>query len=596
MASADDYAAWIVQNSDKRGTPEFDIVAQAYQQAKGEDQAKPASPQRSTIDELKRQGGLTARYAIEGITALPAMLAAPFNYAFGLPNPQRAISGLLTSAGLPEPETGTERVVGDVSRSLSGAGGAIKAAGLLKPGPIVNAFTANTGAQAAGAAGAGAAGGVAREAGAPPWVQVLAGLGGGFAGAVTPSITGQAALAAGRFAGSAAAPFTNAGQQRIVGNTLTRLADNPKQALANLRDVPTYVEGSAPTTAQASRDIGLAQLERGIGNRSPDIANRYTQQNSARVSALDEIAKSPDDLAGAVKARKSAADEQYGAAATSPLNPDVSVDPLLDLMKRPAFQTATKKAQEIAMNEGVDLTDNLLNNTAGLHYIKMALDDMIGEAKRQGIGGAQQRAIVGVQRQFLDWLDKASPEYAKARQNYASASGPINQMETLQDIQKSTRTAAPTITGEPNISQAKWQRVVTEKIGELGKVLTSDQVQRLKAIGQDLDRGTVSQAGKAVGSNTMQNLTTANILGSAFGNGASDSVVLQTLARPLRWLYQIPEQHVADLLTEAMLNPTTARVMMSKASPTNVTVLAKVLAERYMRMLQGAALGSTTQQ
>lgn len=37
MATADEYAAWIVQNSAKRGTPEFNTVAQAYQLAKGEE-------------------------------------------------------------------------------------------------------------------------------------------------------------------------------------------------------------------------------------------------------------------------------------------------------------------------------------------------------------------------------------------------------------------------------------------------------------------------------------------------------------------------------------------------------------------------------
>ena len=36
MATADEYAAWIVQNADKKGTPEFDTVAQAYQLAKSE--------------------------------------------------------------------------------------------------------------------------------------------------------------------------------------------------------------------------------------------------------------------------------------------------------------------------------------------------------------------------------------------------------------------------------------------------------------------------------------------------------------------------------------------------------------------------------
>ena len=34
MATADEYAAWIVKNQDKKGTPEFDTVAKAYQEAK----------------------------------------------------------------------------------------------------------------------------------------------------------------------------------------------------------------------------------------------------------------------------------------------------------------------------------------------------------------------------------------------------------------------------------------------------------------------------------------------------------------------------------------------------------------------------------
>ena len=34
MATADEYAAWIVKNSDKKGTPEFDTVAAAYKDAR----------------------------------------------------------------------------------------------------------------------------------------------------------------------------------------------------------------------------------------------------------------------------------------------------------------------------------------------------------------------------------------------------------------------------------------------------------------------------------------------------------------------------------------------------------------------------------
>jgi hypothetical protein len=44
MATADEYAAWIVKNADKKGTPEFDTVAKAYQEAKAGSPAPAPAP------------------------------------------------------------------------------------------------------------------------------------------------------------------------------------------------------------------------------------------------------------------------------------------------------------------------------------------------------------------------------------------------------------------------------------------------------------------------------------------------------------------------------------------------------------------------
>lgn len=56
MASADEYAAWIVQNQDKKGTPAFDTVAKAYQEAKSASveatPPAPIEPQRRTIEDV----------------------------------------------------------------------------------------------------------------------------------------------------------------------------------------------------------------------------------------------------------------------------------------------------------------------------------------------------------------------------------------------------------------------------------------------------------------------------------------------------------------------------------------------------------------
>lgn len=63
MATADEYASWIVNNSAKRGTPEFDTVAQAYQLAKGEENTAtfqqrnaPAPQQPGVMDQIVGAG------------------------------------------------------------------------------------------------------------------------------------------------------------------------------------------------------------------------------------------------------------------------------------------------------------------------------------------------------------------------------------------------------------------------------------------------------------------------------------------------------------------------------------------------------------
>jgi len=67
MATADEYAAWIVKNSAKRGTPEFDTVAQAYQLAKGEENTATFQQQNAP---LPQQPGVMDQLVGAGETAL----------------------------------------------------------------------------------------------------------------------------------------------------------------------------------------------------------------------------------------------------------------------------------------------------------------------------------------------------------------------------------------------------------------------------------------------------------------------------------------------------------------------------------------------
>lgn len=167
--------------------------------------AAPAQPERSVAQQIGRQVGLTARHAVNGLAAVPAMAADAVAGAankgldavrgegngFRFPNQAKALDDTLTKIGLPQPETAIERVVGDATSALAGAGGVVKAGQALAAraaSPTAQAvgstLAANPALQASSAVTSGAAAGLAREEGAGEGAQLAAGL----AGAVVPGV------------------------------------------------------------------------------------------------------------------------------------------------------------------------------------------------------------------------------------------------------------------------------------------------------------------------------------------------------------------------------------------------------------------------
>lgn len=168
----------------------------------------PAAPKRSIGAELGRQVGLTVRHGVNGLAAIPAMatdaLTGAANTAldatvgkgtgprFG--SSAKALDDTLTNIGLPKPETATERVVGDATSALAGAGGVVKLGQTLAQGaaaPVTRALgdgLAKTPViQGASAATSGAASGAARESGGGEGAQLAAGIAGAILpGAVSP--------------------------------------------------------------------------------------------------------------------------------------------------------------------------------------------------------------------------------------------------------------------------------------------------------------------------------------------------------------------------------------------------------------------------
>ena len=152
--------------------------------------------------DLTRQVGLTGRALAQGAASIPAMLydplAATQNYLVGpeglmplLPNVaplRQQVRDILTSAGVPEPESITERIVGAIGEGMTGAGvgaGLAKGAANLMTGAgraVADIMAAQPGAQTIAGGGAGLGAQAATEMGAGPVGQIAASLAGGLAG------------------------------------------------------------------------------------------------------------------------------------------------------------------------------------------------------------------------------------------------------------------------------------------------------------------------------------------------------------------------------------------------------------------------------
>ena len=164
--------------------------------------ARPSGP--TIADAAKRTLGLTARDLGEGLPSIPLMIGDALNTGinFGIKGvnalrgedakpipylglPTRELHDSLTRMGIPEPATPAERISGEMAKSVASIPSMAEYAalsGVKALEPLLTDF----GRQATAAMGAGLGQQGSKELGAPWWVQLLAGLGGGFLGGMRP--------------------------------------------------------------------------------------------------------------------------------------------------------------------------------------------------------------------------------------------------------------------------------------------------------------------------------------------------------------------------------------------------------------------------
>lgn len=481
-------------------------------------------------------------------------------------------------------------------------------------------------------------------------------LGSGAIGAVTgamqPTASDESALeqaavggafgAAGQAIGKAApavvkaiaAPFHQRGREGLAADAIKRFATNADD-IARAAGTTSAVPGIQYSLAEATQDPGLAVLTRGVEALDPAIAGPLAQQNMGNIgaarNAINAIGGDDAAMVAAKESRESAANTLYGnafksdamrrdiarqqATSAAPFAAvggggavdDLSTPALRDLMDRPMFKQAADQARTLYRNKtGKDL-GNPVESLEGLHYIKLALDDMAQPNAINPMGRNANAAVNDMRTRLAKELETVAPMYAAARETFKDLSRPINQMEIGRYLSDKM---TPALAEADNAMLARTRAEAyaqalrggdrTAKLAtgfpaaKMADVMEPDQMQTLKGIEEYLARRAFAQeAGRGAGSNTAQNLASGNLMRQIMGplglpESWADSVMSQTVRRGVDLLAKPADAAIQRELAQALMNPQRAAQLLQQATPTQRQKIAQAL---YEKALTAAPVG-----
>ena len=593
----------------------------------------------SMTERVGRQVGLTARAIPGAVANVAGLVGDPLNALINAITGSRlqTISGatenLMTRAGLPQPISPSEKIVYDINRAAASAvlpGVAIRAATpvasvraapqqrieptIAQPisaesitAPIQRAFSENLGLQATGAVGGTLASQLAAQSGAGPVGQVVSGLLGGVLAPAGVQTAAERVSAGGK---ELVRPFTEAGRQVIAGNVLRQVAAEPETAMMRAATYEPNIPGYRPTTAQATRDVGLVSVEPTI--KSMDVTGRFAQQqsmaNQARINILDRMTKDKNAVTSAIEKRDEVTtplrEEAFARSTVTPelfqsgvaLTVNKTID---DILASPAG----KRGTVISVME--DTRDDIARatNPAELYEIRKDL-----RAAERGLldksdrGGPSKSAYDAARSELNrvisavdDAIDSAAPGYRNYLNKYAASSRGIERLEAMQDFGSRVKSTIPDpITGDYLLSQASFVKAIRgiEKDKNLGG-LSKSQLSAAKRISQDLDDGVLARATRPAGSDTFKNMSTANVIGGIVGKQifGETSPLLIKVAAPLNWLYNGRDDAIREVLVDAMLDPKLAARLMQKATTTTIQPISQELQRRAVNLGYGSIFG-----
>jgi len=424
------------------------------------------------------------------------------------------------------------------------------------------------------------------------------------AGIIGPSGTNLVANV-GSKAKSAVKPFSEAGQRAISGKILSSMTTDQGRALNNLADTTEILRGSRMTTGEVAGDPGLAGAQEPIfkGLDTRNLAGqRASERNAIRMREIERLSggeKGPD-YARAKRDRLTAPirEEAFAASDIDPqmLNRSTTLVVNSTIDRILSGPKGSRSDVQEALNWAKNRTAQQIDSAERLYSIRKDLRDAsLGKYNQDKPSLKLAKGeLEEVIRAIDDVIDAAAPGYKTYLNKYANMSQPIDQMEIMQHLRKASESAAVDVTRSggaasqfPVLMAGKLKTALNSKMMEKeGVKLSAPQQKMVDKIFSDL-RSEMSVTGgsrmtRRPGSDTFKNMTTANVIGNIIGDYLGSSSVGKTISAPMNWIYAIPENKVADILVEAMLDPKLARQLMMEGNTVNVQKISEAIKNKAL--------------
>lgn len=373
-------------------------------------------------------------------------------------------------------------------------------------------------------------------------------------------------------------PLYQGGRDAIVGRALRSAAgDNADTIIQNLKGAKELVPGSKPTAAEVADSGGIAAMQRAASAVDPEAyATRAAQQNEARIGLLDSLAGTQTRKEAAAKAREAAAGPLYKSAREAGVDPEMAkvLQPQINNLMERMPSGVMEKARELARLNGETLGKD--GSVQGLHYMKLAVDDMLDSGKQTGIGSQMSRGLMQFKNDLVTVIDDLSPQYKKARETFAAKSKPINQMDVAQEISDKSVNKLTGLLQPQSYAKALSDDTAVRATGfskaTLADTMGPKKLGQLEAIKEDLMRSVAARdMGRGAGSDTVQKLAMTNLMQQS---GLPVGLLnMPGLGRLGNWVYSNADEEMKRSLAHGLLNPSQTARLMEKATPNEKAAL-----------------------